>query len=108
MRKLFALLLVAGMASFVACGPSAADKAKAQATKDSITKDSIAKVEAATKLADSLANVAKLEAAKADSIAKAEEKGNKKGKGTVKPKGEDKPKTTPEMPKGNRPGATKK
>ncbi|NVO01291.1 MAG: hypothetical protein HXX09_01180 [Bacteroidetes bacterium] len=98
MKKLFALLLVAGMTSFIACGPSAADKAKVQATKDSLAKDSIAKVEAAAKLADSLANVAKIEAAKADSIAKA---GEKKTKGTVKPKGNDKPKgDTPKKPNG--------
>jgi hypothetical protein len=96
MRKLFALLLVAGMASFVACGPSAADKAKVQATKDSLAKDSIAKVEAAAKLADSLAMVAKVDSLKKDSIAKAEEKGKK---GTVKPKGGNTPKTTVEKDK---------
>jgi hypothetical protein len=79
MKKLFALLLVAGMTSFIACGPSAADKAKAQATKDSLTQDSIAKVEKAK--ADSIALVAKNDsAAKADSLAKKEEKKDEKKK----------------------------
>lgn len=87
MKKVFALLLVAGMFAVVSCGPSAEEKAKAeQATKDSIANvekakaDSIAAVETAT--ADSLAMVA-TEAAKADSIAAAA-KGGKAPKATAK------------------------
>ncbi len=87
MKKVFALLLVAGMFAVVSCGPSAEEKAKAeQATKDSIanvekaTADSIAAVQTAT--ADSLAMVA-TEVAKADSIAAAA-KGGKATKTVVK------------------------
>ena len=88
MKKVFALLLVAGMFAVVSCGPSAEEKAKAeQATKDSIANvekakaDSIAAVETAT--ADSLAMVA-TEAAKADSIAAAAAKGGKAPKAAAK------------------------
>jgi hypothetical protein len=85
MKKLFALLVVAGMVSFIACGPSAEEKAKKeQAAKDSITKDSIAKAELAQKEADSLKLVADATALKdslaKDSIAKADKKGGKKAK----------------------------
>jgi hypothetical protein len=85
MKKLFALLVVAGMVSFIACGPSAEEKAKKeQATKDSLAKDSIAKVEQAQKEADSLKLVAdataKADSLKNDSIAKADKKGGKKVK----------------------------
>ena len=45
MKKLFAMFVVAGMVAFVACGPSAEEKAE-KARQDSIT------------MADSLANVA--------------------------------------------------
>ncbi|MBC8147754.1 MAG: hypothetical protein H8E98_07185 [Bacteroidetes bacterium] len=65
MKKLFALLLIAGMTAFVACGPSAeeiAAKEKLQQELDSMKEkvrlDSIAEVEAAeiaAKLADSIA-----------------------------------------------------
>jgi hypothetical protein len=40
MKKLFSLLVVAGMAALIACGPSAEELAK----KDQAKKDSIAKV----------------------------------------------------------------
>lgn len=83
MKKVFTLIVVAGMAALVACGPSAEEKAAAEKAKqDSIAKaqreqaiaDSIAAVEKAKQ--DSLANAQKI----ADSIAKAAEakKGGKK------------------------------
>ncbi len=66
MKKLFALLLVAGMVAVVACGPSAEEK-KAKEIADSTAKaDSMAMVQAAQQAKmDSVAKVA------ADSIAKA-------------------------------------
>jgi len=82
MKKVFALLLVAGMFAVVSCGPSAEDKAKAEkATQDSlaqiVTADSLAKVAAEQATADSLKAVAT-----ADSIKAAEEAGAKGAKGT--------------------------
>ncbi len=78
MKKLFALLVVAGMVSFVACGPKGPSKEELEKKRqDSIrTADSIAKVEADAKAAQELA--AKEAEAKriADSIADAEK--NKK------------------------------
>ncbi len=59
MKKLFGLLMIAGMMSFVACGPSAAELAE-KAKQDSI------------RVADSLAAIQKAEQLKADSIAAAE------------------------------------
>ncbi len=83
MKKVFAIMLVAGMFAVISCGPSKEEKAKAeQATKDSIaaiaTADSLAKIEATAKATqDSLAAI---ETAKADSIkAAADAKGAKKG-----------------------------
>ena len=86
MKKVFTLVAVAAMFSFVACGPSAEEKAAAEKAKQ----DSIAAVEAATAaeeaakaqaMADSTAAYAAAEEAKAkataDSIAAAE--ANKKG-----------------------------
>ena len=58
MKKLFAMFVVAGMVAFVACGPSAEEKAE-KARQDSIA------------LADSLANVAAEQTRLADSTAKA-------------------------------------
>ena len=58
MKKLFAMFVVAGMVGFVACGPSAEEKAE-KARQDSIA------------LADSLNNVALEQARIADSTAKA-------------------------------------
>lgn len=73
MKKLFALLVVAGMVAFVACGPSAEEKAK-KAQEDSIKMaDSVAKVAAEQqRLADSTAKaqVVADSLAHADSIAK--------------------------------------
>jgi len=43
MKKLFGLLMIAGMMSFVACGPSAEEKAAEQARLDSLMKDSLMK-----------------------------------------------------------------
>jgi len=69
MKKLFAMFVVAGMVGFVACGPSAEEKAE-KARQDSIAlADSLANVAAEqTRLADSTAQAA-VEAAHADSIA---------------------------------------
>lgn len=73
MKKLFAMFVVVGMVAFVACGPTAEEKA-AKAAADSIAMaDSIANVAMEqTRLADSTAaaQVAADAAAKADSIAK--------------------------------------
>jgi len=70
MKKLFAMFVVAGMVGFVACGPSAEEKAE-KARQDSITMaDSMANVAAEqARLADSTAKAA-VETAHADSIAK--------------------------------------
>ena len=99
MKKLIGLFLVAGMVTFFACGPkgpSEADKKKA----DSLKQDSIAKVEKAK--ADSLAAVekakAKADSLKQDSIAKAEKKGGNKG-GVVTGGNKPKPTTPVEKPK---------
>jgi hypothetical protein len=76
MKKLVALFVVAGMVSFVACGPKK-DKEADQKKLDSLKQDSIAKVEKAK--ADSLAEVAKKDSiAKADSLAKLNDKKDKK------------------------------
>ena len=87
MKKLFTLVAVASMFTFVACGPSAAElEAKAKATADSIAAVESAKAaEEAAKMqaaADSTAAFAEAEAAKAqataDSITAAGAKGKKK------------------------------
>jgi hypothetical protein len=88
MKKLLGLLVIAGMFTFVACGPSAEEieaKRIADSTHvaDSLAKeqqkaDSIAKAEAAA------AAAAEAEKAKQDSIAKAEEAKKGKGKGKKK------------------------
>lgn len=83
MKKLFTLVAVAGMFTFVACGPSAEEKAAAEKAKQ----DSIAAVEAAKAaedaakaqaIADSTAAFTAAEEAKAqataDSIANAGKK----------------------------------
>jgi len=84
MKKLLGLLVIAGMFTFVACGPSADEietKRIADSTHiaDSLAKearkaDSIAKAEAAA------AAAAEAEKNKQDSIAKAEAEKGKKGK----------------------------
>lgn len=70
MKKLFAMFVVAGMVGFVACGPSAEEKAE-KARQDSIAlADSLATVAAEQqRIADSTAQAA-VEAAHADSLAK--------------------------------------
>lgn len=70
MKKLFSLLVVAGMVAIVACGPSAEEKAAAEKKKaDSIrVADSIAVAEKQKMIDDSIAAVAK---AVEDSIAAA-------------------------------------
>jgi flagellar biosynthesis component FlhA len=74
MKKLVGLLLVAGMVTFVACGPSKKD----QEAKEKAKQDSIAAAEKAQKEADSLASVEKAkhvaDSLKQDSIAKADKK----------------------------------
>lgn len=65
MKKLFSLLVLAGMASLVACGPSAEELA----AKEKAKQDSIAKAQREIAIADSIAAVEK---AKADSIAAVE------------------------------------
>ena len=83
MKKLFGLLMIAGMMSFVACEPSAEEQAAEQARLDSLTADSIAQVEAAaaaeqTRINDSIAQVEAAEQTRInDSIANAP-KGKKK------------------------------
>lgn len=86
MKKLFGLLMIAGMMSFVACGPTAEEIAE-KARLDSIrVADSLAAIQAAEQARlDSIAKVeaealqAAAEQAKADSIAAAEAaKGKKK------------------------------
>jgi len=73
MKKLFAMFVVAGMVAFVACGPSAEEKAE-KARQDSIAlADSLASVAAdQQRLADSTAQAGMVadSLAKADSIAK--------------------------------------
>lgn len=73
MKKLFALLVVAGMVSFVACGPSAEEKAKQAAADSTRVADSLkALEEQQAKVADSLAAAQKIadSLAHADSVAK--------------------------------------
>jgi hypothetical protein len=83
MKKLFGLLMIAGMMSFVACGPSAEELAKKAADSARVA-DSIAKVQADSIAAvaaeeQAKADAAAAEQAKADSIAAAEaNKGKKK------------------------------
>jgi|ERR1019366_4497741 hypothetical protein len=95
MKKVLTLVAVAGMFTFVACGPSAAEKeAKAKATADSIAAIEATATEAAKAqaIADSTATAVAAEEAKAkataDSIAVAEEaaKAKKGGKSAAKPK----------------------
>jgi uncharacterized protein YciI len=81
MKRLFQLLVVAGMASFIACGPSAAEKAKI-AEQDSIRKaDSIATLKADSIRKTDSVNIINAESLrKADSIKKADSIAAIKGK----------------------------
>ena len=104
MKKLLALTLIAGIVTFVACGPSKKElEAKAKAKEDSINA-----AEKAKKEADSLALVEKTKAVKdslrKDSIAKAD----KKVKGGHAAQAAKPQAAQPSKPKINRPGATKK
>ncbi len=92
MKKLFTLITVAGMFTFVACGPSTEEKAAAdKAKQDSITAvdaaNAAAKAAADQAAADSTASYAAAEAVRsqaiADSIA-AYEASKKGGKATHK------------------------
>jgi len=73
MKRLIQLLVVAGMASFIACGPSASEKAE-KAKQDSIRQaDSIATLMAdSIRKADSVAAISSDALRKADSIKKAD------------------------------------
>ncbi len=88
MKKLLALVLVAGMVTFISCGPSKKD----QEAKAKQKQDSIAAAEKAKKEADSLAAVEKekrkLDSLKQDSIAKVDKKKHHQGN---KPKNNSKP-----------------
>ncbi len=94
MKKVLTLVAVAGMFTFYACGPSAAEKeAKAKATADSIAaiETAVAEAAKAQAVADSTAAAAIATEAKAkataDSIAAAEEAAKmSKGKHAAKPK----------------------
>ena len=82
MKKVLSVLVIAGMAALIACGPSAEEKAaKEKAKADSIAAvvkaDSIAMAEKEKAFADSVA-AATLKM-KEDSIAAAATKGGKKG-----------------------------
>ena len=81
MKRLIQLLVVAGMASFIACGPSAAEKAKI-AEQDSIRRaDSIATIQAdSIRKADSVNIINAETARKADSTRKADSVAALKGK----------------------------
>jgi len=81
MKKLVQLLVVAGMASFIACGPSASEKAE-KAKQDSIRQaDSIATLQAdSIRKADSVAALNSDALRKADSIKKADSVAATKGK----------------------------
>ena len=81
MKKLIQLLVVAGMASFIACGPSASEKAE-KAKQDSIRQaDSIATLQAdSIRKADSIAAISSESLRKADSIKKADSIAATKGK----------------------------
>jgi hypothetical protein len=81
MKRLIQLLVVAGMASFIACGPSAAEKAKI-AEQDSIRRaDSIATLAAdSIRKADSVNIINAESMRKADSTRKADSVAALKGK----------------------------
>jgi hypothetical protein len=66
MKKLFALLVVAGMVAVVACGPSAEEKRAKQVADSIAMADSLAKAAAAT--ADT---TAKVDTTKVDTAVKA-------------------------------------
>lgn len=89
MKKVLTVLVVAGMASFLACGPSAEEIAK----KEKARQDSIAAVEKEKAKQDSIAaaeaEAAAKEQARQDSIAKAEEAAKKGPKKTNNTKGTD-------------------
>ncbi|MFH0865964.1 MAG: hypothetical protein V1904_07200 [Bacteroidota bacterium] len=107
MKKLLALLLVAGMVAFVACGPSKEDQEK----KEKARQDSIKAAERAKNEADSLAKV-EADKRKQDSLRKDSiDKAKNKPQGNYNPKGNQTTTTTTTtttLPKGTRPGGTKK
>lgn len=90
MKKLFTLVAVASMFTFVACGPSAEEKAAAEkkiadSTAEYANQVAAAEAAKAQAIADSTAAYAAAEEAKAKAIADsiaaaAEKKGGKKGK----------------------------
>jgi len=84
MKKLLTLVAVAGMFTFVACGPSAEEKAAVEKAKQDSIAAADAEAKAAAEAEAAAAEKAAAEAtAKADSIAKVEEealKGKKAAK----------------------------
>ena len=90
MKKIVSLFIISGIVSFIACGPSAEEKAAAEkARQDSInyvmqqmTADSLAKVTMEKAYADSMAMIMR-----ADSIAKSME--TKKSANKAKPKSKE-------------------
>lgn len=71
MKRLSQLLVIAGLVSFIACGPSAKEKEAAQAKLDSLKQDSIMKAQAVQDSIARLDSVAIADSAKvADSLAK--------------------------------------
>ncbi|HNP48427.1 MAG TPA: hypothetical protein PKL85_06290 [Bacteroidia bacterium] len=96
MKKVFSLLLAAGMIALISCGPSAEEKAAAEkATQDSITAamekmtaDSMAAVQAAAEQAHQDSMNAAMQKATQDSIDAAAKKAANKPKPKAKPKAE--------------------
>jgi Flp pilus assembly protein TadB len=109
MKKLLALVLVAGMVAFVACGPSKEDQEK----KEKAKQDSIKAAEKAKTEADSLAKVEK-EKNRIDSLKKDSIEKSKKNQGSYHPGTSTQTTThtatttTTTQPKGTRPGGTTK
>jgi len=82
MKKLLTLVAVAGMFTFVACGPSAEEKAAVEKAKQDSIAAADAEAKAAAEAEAAAAEKAAAEAtAKADSIAKVEEEALKGKKG---------------------------
>ncbi len=79
MKKLASLLLVAGMVAFVACGPSAEEKAAMEKAKQDSTDAAMKAVQDSITMAAEQAKMDSIAKAQADSIAAAEaSKGKKK------------------------------
>ncbi|MBK7851858.1 MAG: hypothetical protein IPJ66_12240 [Bacteroidetes bacterium] len=96
MKKVFSLLLAAGMVALISCGPSAEEKAAAEkarqdsisAAMEKIAADSIAAVQAAAEQARQDSINAAMQKAQQDSIDAAAKKAANKPKPKAKPKAE--------------------